>query len=91
MRISVKPLFTLAIIFLVLFVCSLNQQRKKLSELTDVVSKTKTLAFYAYFEKNALYVRTLKFFIEIGVKESETGDFVFKVGLHLLSCLIIRT
>lgn len=35
------------------------------------------LALYAYFEKNAFYAETLRFFIAVGIRPSDPVDYVF--------------
>jgi hypothetical protein len=37
----------------------------------------RTILFYAYFEKNQIYIHRLKFFLEIGVRETDPIDYVF--------------
>ena len=43
----------------------------------NYINKSKTLIFYAYWEKNARYQRNLQFFFDIGVEESDHIDYVF--------------
>jgi hypothetical protein len=45
---------------------------------TDVNNpKKKVLILYAYFEKDARYIKTLQYFIALGVEESDTIDYLF--------------
>jgi hypothetical protein len=39
--------------------------------------KDKLLILYAYFEKDVRYIQTLQFFIELGVVESDSIDYLF--------------
>jgi hypothetical protein len=73
MRISVLKSFLFVVFILVLSFFSFNRYNNNVPK----PSNNKTLVFYAYFEKNAFYAKTLKFFIELGVEESNTVDYVF--------------
>jgi hypothetical protein len=46
-------------------------------DFKEISSPPKTLVLYAYFEKNAFYIKTLRFFIQIGVQESTSVDYLF--------------
>jgi hypothetical protein len=37
----------------------------------------RTIAFYCYFEQDQIYMNRLKFFLEVGVKETDPIDYVF--------------
>lgn len=39
--------------------------------------KTKVLVLYAYFEKNAFYADTLRFFLSVGVRPTDPVDYIF--------------
>jgi hypothetical protein len=78
MKIAIKILwyFPLIYVFIFLFVY-FERARNSFGNNVVYVNKTKTLVLYAYFEKNDFYIKTLKFFIEIGVEESSQVDYLF--------------
>lgn len=44
---------------------------------SQIKNENRSLVLYAYFEKNSVYAETLKFFIDIGVKETDPIDYIF--------------
>ena len=52
------------------------------------INKSKTLIFYAYWEKDARYQRNLQFFVDIGVEENENIDYVFIIQGGKVSVLL---
>jgi hypothetical protein len=90
MKVTTKLAFFFIVNFIIIiYSLSKTNVLKKLHEFTSIKQKsftridtanendTKTLVLYAYFEKNDFYIKTIKFFLKIGVEESTTVDYVF--------------